>query len=737
MPSKSNRNRLWLALLGVFVLAAVLLIAWLIVSPTSAPAPDEPAFSTPTTPTTLPDRQGNVEERPAWVQIVVESDGLYRVDGEALARLGIDLSAEDVRTHLSLSNRGHPVPWQVIDSARGPALVFYGRGKPSPYSPFNVYWLHIGEAPPGLQPIQVGSPDGEARRVGWATAIAEEQKVYLSTVDEGREPWLWQTVTAARPMTASVTLEAPARAEGSASLTLRLWSHSEHPAEPDHHLVVRWNGVDVADVTWDGRGWQAIEAEIPGDQLREGPNDVSLVVPGDLDVPAEVVYLDRVEVSYPRVLEAGEGPLTFAVDAGAYEVARVASGVLIWDITDVDRPTPLAGYTVDDAGRLRFADRRPGRHRYVLASPDDLLMPKSIRALDALEPISPASNVDYLVIAHPTLMEAIQPLVRYREEQGLSVLLVSSQDVFDRYGHGLPEPEAIRQFIGDALQRWPSPRLRYVLLVGDASYDSYDYLRGPEKQLIPSMFVRTRYVGETASDNALADVDGDGRPDVALGRFPAQTPEQVKAMVDKTLAYESDAGPWAQRVAMVADDKESSFIAMSERLAEAYLSDPFIVERIYLGQVDDPHGRLRQAFRDGVGIVNYIGHGSITIWAQQKVLSVDDVADLRNEHYPILVNMTCLTGYFQHPKVVSLAEALLRSPEGGVVAALVPTSESLPTDQEVLASAFYEHLTSTGAGTIGDVFLAAKRDMPLDGEGQRDVAATFNLLGDPALRLPW
>jgi hypothetical protein len=59
--------------------------------------------------------------------------------------------------------------------------------------------------------------------------------------------------------------------------------------------------------------------------------------------------------------------------------------------------------------------------------------------------------------------------------------------------------------------------------------------------------------------------DKDDRPDMAVGRIPAQTAEQVADVVAKTLAYEQDpvAPEWSGRALFVADDKLSSIQEIS------------------------------------------------------------------------------------------------------------------------------------------------------------------------------
>ena len=54
---------------------------------------------------------------------------------------------------------------------------------------------------------------------------------------------------------------------------------------------------------------------------------------------------------------------------------------------------------------------------------------------------------------------------------------------------------------------------------------------------------------EIATDNWYADLDDDGVPDLAIGRLPADSPQDLAVMVAKILAYESVQvpGPWCQR----------------------------------------------------------------------------------------------------------------------------------------------------------------------------------------------
>ena len=128
------------------------------------------------------------------------------------------------------------------------------------------------------------------------------------------------------------------------------------------------------------------------------------------------------------------------------------------------------------------------------------------------------------------------------------------------------------------------------------------------------------------------------------------------------------------------------------------------------------------------------------LWAQEKILAVDDVAKLTNrEKLPIVFTVTCLSGLFQHPVKPSLGETLVRAKEGGAVAALVPSSAAVLPDQRVLAQGLGAALGAVGETdgpkTLGDAVLAAQQSITNGSSGVRDVLLTFNLLGDPTLPL--
>jgi hypothetical protein len=453
-------------------------------------------------------------------------------------------------------------------------------------------------------------------------------------------------------------------------------------------------------------------------------------LPGVKDVTADVTFLNWIELDYARGFAAQDDRLVFDSPGGLHHLGGFSGPIDVFDVTQPDRitRTRLNGDTIfaGEAGHHYWAvgpqGYRSGRIEAAQLTPD--LRNSHMAA-------------QYLAIGPIDLLEPLQPLLDWHTAQGLSALAVPVEAVYDQFGYGRVDPEAIRSFLQYAAQHW-TVKPQYVLLVGDASYDTLNVTTPPQANRVPTFLVQTVYGGETASDVGFAQLDDDEKPDVAIGRVPAREAGQVRAFVEKTLAYEKNApaGEWRSRVLAVADGQEPVFREDAQRFL-----DPFAA--IYQTDLINPPAGAPQAsaeivreLNEGSVLVIYFGHGSVAQWGKDNLFTVKDSAALQNgNRLPVIINMTCLTGLFTHPKVQSLAEALLWKSDGGAVAVLAPTSLTLSSDQSFLSKALVQALLKDRMARLGDVFLQAQRAVPTNGSGALDVLRTFLLFGDPALKL--
>jgi hypothetical protein len=686
---------------------------------------------------------------------------MYELTAADLEEAGLGWRDVDP-TQLRLFYRGDQQPLWIQGEGDKLTLRFYGQASESRYTRENVYWLQLEQAGGGRREKgdkgkrekgekgkrnkgKRGEGDGDVGRGlqmhggvehAIATVRVEENWLYSPQVKEG-DHWFWASLPAPQAQAFDITLVGVA--SGSGRLRLEVWASTEAPASPDHHLRVSVNGRRVADESWDGRGRHLIEADVPAGLLREGGNVVSVEAPGDTGVAADIVFIDWIEISYPRLLVARADRLSFDSPGGLQQLAGFTGPVSVFDVTDPEAVTRVVGIQEEQQGdRTAVAFQGEAGRRYLAVGPKGFLRPTRVaRANTAPDLRASGNGADYVAVGPPDLLEPLQPLLDWREEQGLRVMAVPVGAVYDQFNYGLSEPEAIRAFLKYAVQSW-QPAPRYLLLVGDATYDSRGYVAPPEANRLPSFLIPTIYGGETASDVRFVQLDGDLKPDLAVGRMPARTPRQVRLLVEKTLGYERQAaeGEWRHRVLTVADGQDPSFRTAAEAFIEQLPAGYQAVKVFPDAGATDAHLEVTRQLDEGNLLVAYFGHGSVTQWGKDRIFTTADGAALTNgDRVPVVLNMTCLTGLFTHPKVDSLAETLLWQAGGGAVAVLAPTSLTLAGDQSFLSRPLVEALLRDRIPTLGQAVLQAQRQVPTDSAGTRDVMQTFLLFGDPALRL--
>jgi Peptidase family C25 len=140
--------------------------------------------------------------------------------------------------------------------------------------------------------------------------------------------------------------------------------------------------------------------------------------------------------------------------------------------------------------------------------------------------------------------------------------------------------------------------------------------------------------------------------------------------------------------------------------------------------------QLIAGINSGQLLVNYEGHGSVQVWANN--LFDDTVASslTNGNKLPVFAIMNCLNGFFHDVFAQSLAESLMLAPNGGAVAVWASSGLTEPDPQFQMDSAFVRILFAQPSITLGDAISAAKA-----GIGDSDVRRTFVLFGDPTMRL--
>jgi hypothetical protein len=404
------------------------------------------------------------------------------------------------------------------------------------------------------------------------------------------------------------------------------------------------------------------------------------------------------------------------------------------------------------------------------------------------ESVSP----DILVVCPTEFRETMQPWLERRTKQGHSVRFVSNLGTADE----------IRDEIRATAK---NGKLRFVVLVGDAPpleikppqaqglqplglrnttappVDPPRSLRTPTFSMPTKMDLFWGGDPEMATDNPYADLDGDGVPELAIGRLTAHSAEELSTILKKILAYEDsrDFGPWRTHINFVAG--EGGYGALTDATIEMFARKVITwgVPAAYQLTMTDAvwaspycpspskfHDCCLERMNEGCLFWVFMGHGSPRTlqWANfpdgsTPILRCEDCAGLHCGATPaIAMFFCCYTGAFaQHEDC--LAEELLRSP-GGPVAVFSGSNVTMPYGMGAMGWQAIREYFVNHRETLGELMLSAKRDtmagyeLPIwslttaltaavapEGvhpkEERLEHLQLFNLFGDPTMRLPY
>ncbi len=657
--------------------------------------------------------------------IGVTGDGVYRLTLAELQAAGLDLPTLDSK-QMQLMQGDTAVPYLLQDDA----LIFYGRAADSRYTNTRPYLLQTGQ-PGELMTETAVTPAVNAATTVTHTLRLEENRLYEARALDAKQtdPWFWHKISQGQSVDIPVTL--PAVADGPARLHLHLWGQTHSPdVANDHDLDVLVNGQPVGTIRWDGPTHHQARLTLPPGLLRAGENSITLDNETPGAVLLDIMLLNWLELELPILPTAVNDVLTFQTGTDTAQ-SRFGSAVtltnfsavpLVLDVQDPAHPTRLP--TRDTDGGV-MVDVNAGM-QVTAVGPQGFRSPDSLALARQSTWRSPDNQADLLIITTDALAPALTPLVEARQAQGLAAAVIPVAEIYDAFG-GETSPESIQQFVAYAATTWQDPKPRYLLLVGDATtdYRGYDTAVALPANHVPSLLVPVAYSGETVSDGRLADVDGDGQPDLAVGRLPVDSVAEVESLVARTLAYET--GTAVPTALFVTDASESRFAGMAERLWQKAGIPETAVTHLNGVAADE----VTAVWNKGAWLATYIGHGSLGLWGKENILNLDAVSNLRAEQPAIVMQLTCLTGLFAQPGIESLAEVMLQHKYGPVLT-VAATSLTLSDHQEPFAAALLQNLTDPTVQRIGDAFQQAKLSLDIGNNGLREVSDTFVLLGDPS-----
>lgn len=684
-------------------------------------------------------KQWEIAARSA-VKISIRKDGWYRINQPELVAAGFDASSDP--RFLQLYVDGEEAPLLIKGGTRGrlestDAIEFYATALDNASTDTRAYWLVAGTQA-GRRINQVTSSNGKetSAQSFFTTVERKERTVYFAGLKNGDAENFFGQIITTDPVAQTIAIRnLYNESADEVALEVALQGVTDLPDSAfDHSVKVIINGIEAGTITFDGQEHKIARLMISSKHLREGDNVVTLQAgAGEMDVS----LLDYVRLTYPHTFKAEDNSLRFTAVGG--ETLRVGgfsdSRIRVLDITDPNNVQEVRAAVEPSGNEFAIKVTPPESGPRTLIAFDE----KQVNSAHRIEANrrstwNHASNkADLVVITEPRFLNSIAPLKSLRQNQGLKVAVAFVEDIYDEFSYGARSPQALRDFLSRAKTNWKKPP-RFVLLIGDASFDPRNHLGSGDWDFVPTKFIATSKL-ETASDDWFADFDDNGVAEMAVGRLPVRTEQEADLVISKITSYDRAAG--AEGVLMIADRNDGfDFEAASKRAREA-VGDGVAVQEIFRGRTDDPSARqqVMEGMNRGPKLVNYIGHGSVDLW-RGNLFTAADAAALANETgLSLVITMTCLNGYFQDPVLDGLAEALLKAERGGAVAVWASSALTLPTGQASMNKELIRQLMN-GAGsnaqavTLGEATAKAKSIV-----SNMDVRRSWILFGDPSMRI--
>ncbi len=660
------------------------------------------------------------------LKIDVSRDGWYR------------LSAAELSTHGF--NAGQMGSWQMFADGQEQAILtlsdgsveFYGRALGSPESNTRVYWLVGGHAAPRrIKSQKIEFDENAAEGVTRLTVERQDRTVRATSVHNGdRENW-YAAIINGQESLSSLNLNDVAAENGeTAVVSLNIQGLTGIA----HNIAVTLNGNVIGQISLESSARNEWSATVPAAGLQNGENIIGL---RSLNGSSDVSLLETAAISYPRHAKAVNDQMQLQLEAGRSIKLTGFSGEMVnlYDISDPARPVLY--------GAIGRAEENGAYSITVPASPvtrNLLALGMSVAALsaDAMKLNSAsalrasANRADFVILAPAAFHQQLSALKAKRESEGLRTMIVDIEDVYDEFAAGVHTAQGVKDFLQYAKESWNS-KPSYVLLVGDATADPRNYsgLGGAQADLIPTGWVDTDTM-EASSDETLADLNGDGISEIAIGRLPVRGTDDLAAMLAKILASE----PMKLSVAnsrgalTVADNNIGyDFIAGNQNIRQALPAEMSVgIVNRQDGDASSVRQQITERISAGPLVVNFFGHGSTGVWTGGNIFNLNDVSALTNEQRPSLVVMlTCLNGAFAEQNE-TMAEAFLKAQHGGAFATWSLTSMNYADVQEAMGTVWYGALMN--GSRLGDAAKQAKSAVD-----HRDTRTTLVLLGDPTQRI--
>lgn len=484
-------------------------------------------------------------------------------------------------------------------------------------------------------------------------------------------------------------------------------------------------------------------------------------------------YLDYLRINYTRKLALRGSQTAFRGNASGecatFEIDGCNANTRVWDISQVV-PRELKGKLSGN----RYSVVVPSGVANELVVFDVKGQFPSVQVIGevANQNLHSIGQADMVIIipSNGLFKSAAERLAEaHRSMDGITVEVVTAQQVYNEFSSGTPDVTAYRRFMKMLYDRAGTVEEapKYLLMFGDSWYDNrlitFPYLNQEDYLLCYESANSVNAVYSYVCEDYLGLLDdGEGKNhkydkvDIGVGRIPTNSITVANAVVDKIISYmkNNEAGAWQNMIALLGDDGDKcqhmidaeSIAKIMENNYPSYMIDriywdDFSAEKIATGlRYPDVTAAIKNRLDEGALVVNYSGHGSAGLLSHEMCWKTSDMAEIKSPRVPLWVTASCDIGPFDKGDN-SISETALINENGGAIGLFTTTRTVLQHYNAVINREFMNVLLSpvnTGeVMAVGDAVRISKCNIISLGTDGTENKLQYVLLGDPALRLKY
>ncbi len=718
---------------------------------------------------------------PIWLRIEVKKDGIFKIPASTINNL-YDIGMIDP-TELRLFGTGGEVmdPGYNFDGLKfaeipifvegesdhsfdsSDYILFYGSDRDdyeinvkiepnhyyNPYSQAGVYWLTFGEGDTNPARITSTSLDGstDSRSNAFTTMHYEEESIRRE--DDGFDWYSKQLGYQGSAVTDYNYSFDISDIDPTEDQTFRIAVRELSVAgvnDNRHQITILLNGTTVLNNSWNGPYYRTFYGS--GSFAQNGSNALTVRL---TRTSSTNILLDYYELEYFKKLIKRSGQ--FRID-----IADTDIGDNIEYTFSSDYNSNLKAFEVDDfddvklrpissvSGGFSFIGNGNSSTRIYVTSSDDYYSADTVELYNPVDLTNTPSRQVVIITPDVFLDGAVELKNIYQEFYGYNTQIAKLQDVFNQFSGGMPDPAGIKMFLENACQNDPDA-LTYVVLLGAGVYDWRNF----SDSSIPKNRLIAYQISSTTSDDFFVYFTDDDYPEMAIGRYPAQTVDDLELMIGRVRAYLENptAGFWKNTVMIVADDQyNSGSINQVEHTNNAQTNSEQVSPAIYVEKVmaieyeldafnakPDVRDYVVEKLNEGVLVFYYTGHGATHVLGDEKYFSISDLPLLDNaDKLPLFIAASCSVGKFDTYETNCLAEEVLFAENGGAIASLAATCETTGGNNTGLMGILLEQMCNNRE-PLGLALMNAKNIYHNQSSGSTGNSERYVLMGDPVMML--